>query len=59
MDRVTEIALAYPALSGFILALVVLAGVIRGLSWWDDVSAPLDAPADIDTPETRARGAGL
>lgn len=37
-----SILFAYPPLTGFILAMIALAIVLRTIRWWEDRKAPLD-----------------
>jgi hypothetical protein len=45
MQTLHGILFAYPALTGFILAVIALAIVLRTIRWWEDRKAPLDERA--------------
>jgi hypothetical protein len=57
METLFAILFTYPALTGFVLALIVLAIVLRTLKWAEDRKPRVDLHSGPDDVEKRARRA--
>lgn len=56
-DTIHSILFAFPAFTGFILALIALAVVLRALKWMEDRKPRPDIHSGPDDVEKRARRA--
>jgi hypothetical protein len=56
-DTIHSIVLAYPALTGFILAMVALVIVLRAMRWMEDRKPRPNIHSGPDDVETRSRRA--